>query len=313
MIKIAVLGANPAWQKTLHFDDFKCGKVNRAADIEEFPSGKGVNFCRAVLICGISTPVLLQFAGGNNGRKLVNALDKLNIEHATSFTATDTRCCTTILNKFDSSTTECIEPSYSVNDEEINQLISMAKEVIPQCQAVAFCGTLPGSTDKKVYELISEIAAKNAVPLLLDVCKGIENVLRSDAQTHLKINRDELFLLTQQSDVKVAIKQLFNSYPSLQTAAITDGPERAYASDGKLFVSYDLPKLDNIVSTLGCGDTASAVYCSHIASGIPFDIAFKKALASASANCLSTLCGEFKITEAEKIEKKILCKSVYLF
>ena len=41
---LLVLGPNPAWQKTLFFDAFRPGQVNRAHRLEEFASGKGINF-----------------------------------------------------------------------------------------------------------------------------------------------------------------------------------------------------------------------------------------------------------------------------
>ena len=51
MKKLAVLGPNPAWQKTLFFPDFNKGAVNRARKMEELPSGKGINFCRVRFSC----------------------------------------------------------------------------------------------------------------------------------------------------------------------------------------------------------------------------------------------------------------------
>ena len=307
MNKIAVLGANPAWQKTLVFKEFSYAKVNRAVSIDQFASGKGINFCRACFIQNTAIPVLLQFAGGENGRKLLAALDELGIEHATSITSSETRVCTTLLNLADHSTTECIEPSYAATEEEISKLIELAQQVIPQCRAVAVCGTLPGETDCKVYKQIADIAAENGVPVLLDACKNVDGILNSNCKIHLKINKEELFLLSGKSEVCAAMKQLFAQYSSLQTVAVTDGPEQAFASDGKEIAAYTLPVLDLIVSTLGCGDTASAVYCSNLISDIGYALAFKMALAAASANCLSALCGNYNLADAEKIENMIIC------
>lgn len=303
--KIAVLGANPAWQKTLSFKKFSCGKVNRAYQLDEFASGKGVNFCRASIVYGSAEPYLLQFAGGENGKRLVDMLDKLAICHLTSFTATPTRCCTTILNESDNSTTECIEPSYTVSESETANLLEMAEKIMPECCFAAVCGTLPGETDKMVYREFASIAAKNSVPLLLDACKGVDDVFTTGCGIHLKINREELFSMTGKENVEEAFAKLFSTYPAILSAAVTDGPEQAFASDGKKLVKYQLPKLDNIVSTLGCGDTASAVYSGALADGLDFEPAFKKALAAASANCLSHLCGSFNTADADKIESSI--------
>ena len=304
-MKTAVLGANPAWQKTLVFEKFFCGTVNRAVTADEFASGKGVNFCRACEIHGSSTPVLLQFAGGDNGKKLVSMLDKLNIQHQTSITKNPTRCCITLLNRMDNSTTECIEPSFAASQEEADKLLAMAEKIMPECAIAAVCGTLPGDTDKSVYTKFAAIAAENNVPLLLDACKGIDGIFSTGCTVDLKVNKEELLNLTSQNSVENAMRYLFSNYSSLRTAAVTDGADKAFASDGRKLVSYQLPEIKDIVSTLGCGDTASAVYSSCLAEGLSFDIAFKKALAAASANCLSSTCGIYVPADAEKIENLI--------
>ena len=304
-MKTAVLGANPAWQKTLVFEKFSCGTVNRAVSADEFASGKGVNFCRACEIHGTSTPVLLQFAGGDNGKKLISMLDKLNIRHCTCMTQNPTRCCITILNKMDNSTTECIEPSFAVSRDEAEKLLAMAEKIMPECAIAAVCGTLPGDTDKSVYSRFAAIAAKNDVPLLLDACKGIDGIFSTGCKINLKVNKEELMTLASKDSVDTAMRYLFSQYPSLCTVAVTDGADKAFASDGEKLVSYQLPEIKDIVSTLGCGDTASAIYSSCLAEGISFDIAFKKALAAASANCLSSTCGNYIQSDAKKIEELI--------
>ena len=308
MKKIAILGANPAWQKTLTFSGFATGKVNRAEKLEEFASGKGVNCARACRCYGKSTPYLLQFAGKENGRRLADFLDRESFFHTTVHTATPTRCCTTLLDKTSGTTTECIEPSFAVTQQEINQLLQGADELLSFCDAAAICGTLPGDTPAKVYTEFALIAKKHNVPVLLDACKGVGDVLDCGCTIDLKINLEELFLLTGCGDVHSALKELFQKHRNLRCAAITDGPETAFSSDGRKITSYTLPKLSNITSTLGCGDTASAVLCTELACGTDFDEAFKCALGAASANCLSALCGSFEKKQADMICNRILTK-----
>ena len=74
MNKIAVLGANPALQKTMFFKEFRYGEVNRARRLESFPSGKGINFCRAAASWGRAAGVLFQFSGGENGKFVTDGI-----------------------------------------------------------------------------------------------------------------------------------------------------------------------------------------------------------------------------------------------
>ena len=304
MKKIAILGANPAWQKTLSFSGFATGKVNRADSLEEFASGKGINCARACRCYCKSIPYILQYAGGENGKRLVEFLDKENFLHATVKTAAPTRCCTTLLDKVSGTTTECIEPSYSAEKQETRELLTLAEKTLAQCNAAAVCGTLPGNTPTDVYTSFGLLARKYNVPLLLDACKGVDGVLDCGCTVDLKINLEELFQLSGCTKVESAIEKLFTHYSHLRYLAVTDGPGTAFASDGKKLVSYSIPELQNITSTLGCGDTATAVFCTELAAGTPFDISFKYALGAASANCLTALCGQFDPQMALKISDK---------
>ena len=76
MKKIAVMGANAARQKTLIFDRLCPGEVNRAVSMSEIPSGKGINFCRAARNWNRAEAVVIQFAGGDNGKYLVDAFNE---------------------------------------------------------------------------------------------------------------------------------------------------------------------------------------------------------------------------------------------
>ena len=60
MKRITALGPNPAWQKTLFFDRFRYGAINRAREMQTFPAGKGINFCRAAACHGRVAARLIQ-------------------------------------------------------------------------------------------------------------------------------------------------------------------------------------------------------------------------------------------------------------
>ena len=57
---ISVFGANPAWQKTLYFGEFRRGQVNRAEKLELYAGGKGVNFCRAAKCFGEKNHIIVK-------------------------------------------------------------------------------------------------------------------------------------------------------------------------------------------------------------------------------------------------------------
>lgn len=293
MKKITVLGANPAFQKTLTFDGFRQGKVNRAKDVTFTASGKGINFCRAARCWGLVSTELIQFTGGANGDFILGELNKEGLAHLSTRTAAATRCCTTCLNGND--ITEIIDPSGSASQEEADHLLADLRNSLQMACGFAVCGTLPGKTDPTLYERSVAAAGSNAL-ILLDAYKNIDKLFAPNRKIVLKINRDELNWLTGIPDAEKALGTLFDRFP-LYAAAITDGPDKAYAFDGKEFSVYELPEL-KVVNPIGSGDTASAVLLSELVSGRDLRQAFLMALSAASANCLTIRPGNFDKEQA---------------
>ena len=135
MKTIFVMGANPAWQKTLVFQNLKTGAVNRAVSMEVYPAGKGVNVCRAAACFGTAETRLFQFAGGATGQRLCAALDELGIRHETVETRHETRTCVTCLDCAEGSMTELIEPSGAVSETEAEKFLQILKAAFCFCNS----------------------------------------------------------------------------------------------------------------------------------------------------------------------------------
>lgn len=300
MKKIVAAGFNPAWQKVITFEKIVCGNVNRASGLEEFASGKGINFCRAVKCYDRASAHLIQFCGGTNGERIEAALKKEGICFDSVKTAAGTRCCDTCIDLESGKTTELIEPSYPAAAEEVEQYVEKFSAHLNGAAAAAFCGTLPTGTDGRLYGRLAGIAAEKNVPLLVDAWKNVDDIFSSGAEIWLKINREELAALTGKAELKDGLMVL-NSRWGIKKAAITDGPGAAFAFDCGKIVKYTLPVLTKIVNPIGCGDTASAVLCSGLVNGNNWFEAFARALGAASANCLSSLCGSFAKSDADRL------------
>lgn len=301
MKKLTVLGPNPAWQKTLFFPDFIKGAVNRARQMEEFASGKGINFCRALNCHGKSSFTLIQFSGGDNGRKLDADLKERGMGFISIPVAAPTRCCTTCLDENAQIMTELIEPSFPASAQEADALLEAFADALKDSSGAAFCGSLPDGTDPRLYVRAARSTAEKGVLLLIDAFRDMDEVFAAAGETLLKINQEELAKLSGCGGIEEGLKKIFSRYSSLKYACITDGPGQAFASDGKQIAVYTLPELSHVASPLGCGDTASAVLLSELANGEEVFSAFSSALAAASANCLNPMPGKFEPAEAAKL------------
>ena len=138
----------------------------------------------------------------------------------------------------------------------------------------------------------------------MDAWRDVDDIFFSGAEIVLKINRDELLALTACDQVEAGFRYLYNRW-GICKAAITDGPGKAYAFDGKTVMRYTLPVLEQVVNPIGCGDTASAVLLSEMLCRKDIFESFRNALGAASANCLNSFCGNFQKSDAERLAAAI--------
>ncbi len=301
--EIAVFGANPAWQKTLHFARLTPGEVNRALELEAYASGKGVNFCRAAACHGRCRTRLFQFAGGANGRRHEAGLRAEKIAFHSIRTIGETRCCLTCLDRSAGTMTELVEPSAPVSPEEAERMLDAFESALPRSAGAAITGSLPDGTDSALYLEIARAARRRNLPLLVDAVTGIAPALDAAGRFLLKINRSELRRLTGERQDGPALRSAVKRWPDA-VLAITAGPDAAFLAAGGAVFRYDLPRLE-IVSPLGAGDTCSAVFLSEFLLGAPAEEAFADGLAAANANCLTPKAGEFAPEERLRLRGAI--------
>ena len=308
--KMLALGPNPAWQKTLFFKELHPGKVNRAYDMQSFASGKGVNFCRAARSWGNEKAELLQFAGGDTGRELCQYLETEGIPNHTVNTGHATRTCFTCLAG-NQAMTELIEPSFPISESETRQYHDLLRGNISRFAGAAFCGTLPNGSSIEIYRKAAEIIREANLPLLIDAWQDIDCVLEVGGEIIFKVNVEEIKLVAGEKDTITAMEKVLKKY-NLQAVAVTDGPGKAYLTSGDKLYTYELPVLDEIVTSLGCGDTNASIFLSEYLAGAPVEEAFAGGLAAASANCLSPMCGDFVRETAEELYAKIKINATVL-
>lgn len=305
---IMVLGPNPAWQKTLFFKELIVGEVNRAYEMNSFPSGKGINFSRASAVWGKTHTLLLQFAGGSTGKQICDGLDNEGIRHSTVAVDQLTRTCTTCLCQTTGEMTELIEPSHTVDELSIGKMLDFMHKHIKNCLGIALCGTLPGKTAMELYIEAATFAENYGIPLLIDSWQNIVPVLNIAENAILKINLTELRQITGKKTPQAATSAALDEF-KLKAVAITNGPGKAYSASANGFHEYQLKKLDHVINPLGSGDTVAAVFFAEYISGTSIEEAFALGLAAASASCLTPICGNFDVQTALKIRQEIAISS----
>ena len=201
--------------------------------------------------------------------------------------------------------TELIEPSFPLTEKDQKEFLYLLEKHLPESACAAITGSLPDGTDREFYTQWAEKVLAYGKLLFIDAVKGIENTLFLPGKKVLKINKEELFFLSGEKDLKQGMERMFEKY-ILEVLAVTDGSANAFlATKQGVRKKYILPVLGKVISPLGCGDTASSVFTSLLLEGTLPEEAFKTALAAASANCLSADAASFDTEDMKNILKQI--------
>lgn len=328
-LHLLAIGLNPALQKTMVFERWERGQVNRAIDKLTSVGGKGQQFSRAAshLIPGMIS--LAQFLGGENGERIRQMLDQAGVRQLTVSTAGETRCCLTVIDRTTREATELIEPSATIGREEVDQLLSKTLSFLQQSRVsgLALCGTYPPGVDESFYVQLAQ--AKGHATLLLDSYRDIDAVLATGQVDILKVNAHELRSLANKfrqatrshaSESPLSVPDdalmLFQSFP-LRRLAVTAGPDTAWLferpqsdirSSGVTawpFYEFHLPTLDDVVNPIGAGDTVGAIFLTQLLAGAPPHEAFACGLAAGSASCRQWSGADFELADLPSILAQI--------
>lgn len=258
MREVFVFGLNPAWQKVLHLNGFTPGAVNRANNAAAYPSGKGMNFVYVMHKLG-GRCCLFQFLGGKVGESYFDTVLEKEFLCSTVRIQDETRICTTLIAEED---TEVIEPSPNLYEHEIEAMMQLARERAERSflnhsppPFAVICGTAPEGWNAGHWVDLYH-AAENCL-WIVDGVKDVEFLLQ-ERLFLLKVNTSEFEYLLQGRSSEEFLKQ-----SRIEHVLITDGPGAVqYFSKSGIRRNFPVPEVNNVVNTIGAGDTflAALVY-----------------------------------------------------
>jgi tagatose 6-phosphate kinase len=293
---ILAIGTTPTLQRTMAFDRLVIDDVNRAAEVHEHASGKGINVARVLTTLG-EAALAAGFLGGRRGDALREDLRRSDVPHDIVDVARETRLCTTVIDRATGQVTELVEEAPPASAAEWAALVERIATHLPRATAMVFSGTLaPGAPADFIDRWIGQ------APVVLVDAKGdpMRRALAAPSgRVIAKLNRQELAAtldrpLATDDDLHRAMRE---NAPRDGWLVVTLGKAGAIGwVDGRLWRVSTPPT--RVISPIGSGDAFAAGLIAGYPKGP--EEALRLACACGVANALTSFSGHLRVEDVRE-------------
>ena len=289
--------------------DFQFGETNRAYEDNFFAGGKGIMVSK--LLKNVKTDcVNLGFLGGFTGTFIEQNLKKLNI--LSDFVTVNENTRVNVKLKTETETEiNCQGPKISDNEKE--EFLDKIRK-IKSDDFVILSGSVPSNLGNDFYINIIEILNKNGVKFTLD----------SSGETFSKSLKYKPFLIKPNKDeLKEYARREFKNNQEIVNYVrenLVDKAEHVIISlggEGALYIDKNfslfaqpLGVKENVVNTVGAGDSVVAGFVNYMLKHNDVERAFRFAVACGTATSFSEDIGELNFIE-EIYNKLVIERKCY--
>ena len=294
---------NPSIDFIVRVKDFQLGETNRAYEDNFFAGGKGIMVSK--LLKNVGTDCInLGFLGGFTGIFIEQNLKKLNI--LSDFVTVNENTRVNVKLKTETETEiNCQGPK--ISDSEKEEFLDKIRK-IKSDDFVILSGSVPSNLENDFYITIIEILNKNGVKFTLD----------SSGETFSKSLKYKPFLIKPNKDeLKEYAKREFKNNQEIVDYVrenLVDKAEHVIISlggEGALYIDKNfslfaqpLRVKENVVNTVGAGDSVVAGFVNYMLKHNDTERAFRFAVACGTATSFSEDIGELNFIE--KIYNKLV-------
>jgi 1-phosphofructokinase family hexose kinase len=276
-------GLTPAWQQILVLDAFRCGEVNRAREVHWCASGKVFN--AGIALQHLGGPCrIVSTVGGPAVPLIERELNALDLPYRWVLTRSETRICTTILDRASGTITELVENGRPLAPHELDRFRSVYAEEASRADVVVLIGSLPEGTPESFYR---ELLQRTPCPAVLDFRgEGLMGVL--DLKPFVvKPNREELARtlgrpLESDGSLLEAMRDL--NRRGAAWVVVTQGPGPVFVTSAEGAWRLHPLSARPLVNPIGSGDALAATIAWATRAGRPLLEAVRLGLAAAGQN-----------------------------
>jgi len=303
---ILVICLNPALQRTLWFNKFNPGDVNRASGKVLSAGGKGVNVARIITQLG-ENATLLTVLGGYTGELIKKYLKQDRISYEAVDVNSETRNCMTILNNYPNQQTEVVEEGDPITKSESNAVIRKFQKLLKKNRFLVISGTTLPGFPKTIYQKFVRMAKQDGVETLVDAAGDLlKKSLRANPYL-VKPNWKEMATLINKEikgtqSMKASMKKVHRE--GADTVIVTTESSSALLYHADRFYRVDPPKV-NVVNSIGSGDGVAAGFSVGMARGLSMIESVRLGIACGTANCKTPIAGTVHPKDVEELIRKV--------
>ena len=287
---------NPSIDFIVRVKDFQLGETNRAYEDNFFAGGKGIMVSK--LLKNVKTDcVNLGFLGGFTGAFIEQNLKKLNI--LSDFVTVNENTRVNVKLKTETETEiNCQGPKISENEKE--KFLDKIRK-IKSDDFVILSGSVPSNLGNDFYITIIEILNKNGVKFTLDSSGETFSKSLKYKPFLIKPNKDELKEYARRefkNNQEIVDYVRENLVDKAEHVIISLGGKGALYIDKKFSLfAYPLRVKENVVNTVGAGDSVVAGFVNYMLKHNEVEKAFRFAVACGTATSFSEDIGEIDFIE----------------
>lgn len=312
MAKVATITLNTAYDLVGRLSRIELGEVNTVETLGLFPAGKGINVAKVLKDLSIDVAVG-GFLGEDNVGDFEQMFKKQGLQDKFHRVAGKTRINVKI-TETEADVTDLNFLGYEISPQAWQQFAADSLAYCLDYDIVAVCGSLPrGVTPELFAEWLNQLH-QEGVKVVLDTSNAALNAGLKAHPWLVKPNHRELeawigHSLHSEEEIINAAQQL--KAQGIENVIISMGAEGSLWINNEGVIKAQPPKCENVVSTVGAGDSMVAGLIYGIEKGLskPETLAFASAVSAFAVSqsnvgvsdptLLDPILNQVKITEIE--------------
>ncbi len=259
MAKIATITLNTAYDLVGRLKKIELGEVNTVETLGLFPAGKGINVAKVLHDLNVEVAVS-GFLGEDNQGDFSQMFQHLHLEDKFQRVPGKTRINVKI-TETEADVTDLNFLGYQINDADWTKFVQSSLEWTKAFDVIAVCGSLPRGVSPEQFTTWLSQLGTNGVKVVLDSSHAALTAGLKANPWLVKPNQRELEAwigkpLNSLEQIVAAAKQL--KAQGIANVIISMGAEGSIWLNDDAVVQARPPKCQNVVSTVGAGDSMVA-------------------------------------------------------